>query len=483
MRILLAGSEAVPFAKTGGLADVLGALPAALGALGHETVLVLPLYGAVDRAANGITRTDHRLRARVGADTVDLRVWTAEIPGGKAWLLENDVLFGAEDFYGGADEDIATRFVAFGRGIVELLRAPPDGRAFDIFHGNDWQTGLVPAWLRTTDAGDAALARIGTIFTIHNLAYQGAFPAAIFDLLGIPKKHFTMAELEFFGTVCFLKGGLVFSDILTTVSEKYAEEILTPELGSGLDGLLRERAGDLHGVRNGVDVETWNPETDRHLPARYSAKAISPKDLCRSALMREVGLPRGDDVPLAGIISRFAAQKGLDLVFERLDAILQRVRLVILGSGETKYETRFRDAARQRPDRLSATIGYDDSRAHRIEGGCDLFLMPSVYEPCGLNQIYSLRYGAVPVVRATGGLDDTVFDADADPARGNGFKFTRYDADDFVHAIDRALAARRDPQRWAAIRHRGMTTDFSWSRAAEKYSTLYEAAAARARQR
>lgn len=483
MRILLAGSEAVPFAKTGGLADVLGALPAALGALGHETVLVLPLYGAVDRAANGITRTDHRLRVQIGADTVDLRVWTAEIPGGKAWLLENDVLFGAEDFYGGADEEIAKRFVAFGRGIVELLRAPPDGRAFDIFHGNDWQTGLVPAWLRTTDAGDAALARIGTIFTIHNLAYQGAFPAAIFDLLGIPKKHFTMTELEFFGTVCFLKGGVVFSDILTTVSEKYAEEILTPELGSGLDGLLRERAGDLHGVRNGVDVETWNPETDRHLPARYSAKAISPKDLCRSALMREVGLPRGDDVPLAGIISRFAAQKGLDLVLERLDAILQRVRLVILGSGETRYETRFRDAARQRPDRLSATIGYDDSRAHRIEGGCDLFLMPSVYEPCGLNQIYSLRYGAVPVVRATGGLDDTVFDADADPVHGNGFKFVRYDADDFVHAIDRALAARRDPQRWAAIRHRGMTTDFSWSRAAIQYSALYEAATARARHR
>lgn len=480
MRILLAGSEAVPFAKTGGLADVLGALPRALAARGEEPVLVLPLWGAIDRGAHDATPTEHRVRVPLGGMQVEMRLWRASAGGAAVWLLENDLLFGTRDLYGGSEQEIATRFIAFSRAVLELLRAPPPGEApFDVLHANDWQTGLLPAWLRTEEGADPRLARVATLFTIHNLAYQGAFDVSLFPLTGLDWKHFNLHELEFWNSVCFLKAGLVFADVLSTVSERYAREILEPENGYGLDGVLRERREDLFGVLNGIDVEEWNPETDRFIPARYSARGLSPKELCRSALMRESGLPRADEVPLAGMVTRFASQKGLELLLERIEAILARVRLVVLGSGEARYEQALRDVARTRPDRLSLTVGYDDARAHRIEAGSDLFFMPSRYEPCGLNQMYSLRYGTVPVVRATGGLDDTVIDADADTERGNGFKFSAFDPDRFVDALDRALAARKDAARWAAIRQRGMAADFSWDRAARKYIELYQRARAR----
>ncbi|HVO30550.1 MAG TPA: glycogen synthase GlgA [bacterium] len=472
MRILLVGSEALPFAKTGGLADVLGALPAALRDVGHDASLLMPLYPQVDRGL--LAPTERRVRVEVGTMNVELRVWRAL--QGDALFLENDHLFGTRDFYGGAEHELASRWIAFGRAVVEILRDPPDGRPFDVLHANDWQTGLVPAWLRTRDSSDPHLARVATVFTIHNLAYQGCFSVDLFPLLGIDWRHFNLRELEFWNTVSFLKAGLVYADEITTVSEKYAREILTPEAGNALDGVLRDRAADLHGVLNGIDTAAWDPETDRLIPARYSARNPRPRDLCRSALMREAGLPRADEVPLAGMITRFASQKGLELVLDRMDAVLARVRLVVLGSGESRYEARLRDAARARPDRLSVTVGYDESFAHRIEAGSDLFFMPSLYEPCGLNQMYSLRYGAVPVVRATGGLDDTVIDADAEPARGNGFKFEAFDPDAFVAALDRALAARRDAARWAAIRARGMASDFSWDSAARKYAAIYERA-------
>jgi starch synthase len=282
-----------------------------------------------------------------------------------------------------------------------------------------------------------------------------------------------MDALEYWGKVSLLKAGLVFSDALTTVSERYAREILTPEFGAGLEGVLQERSADLSGILNGVDYDEWSPDRDRYLPARYSVENPSPKEICRSVLLREVGLPRGDDVPLAGCVSRLVEQKGFDLIEARIGPILDRVRLVLLGSGDPRFEQRFRTLARTRPDRIAVTIGYDESLAHRIEGGADLFLMPSRYEPCGLNQIYSLRYGAVPVVRATGGLDDTVVDADADPGNGNGFKFEPYDPDALVATLDRAVTAWRDARRWSAIRRNGMRADFSWDRAARSYAALY----------
>lgn len=481
MRVLLAGSEAVPFVKTGGLADVLGALPKALAAAGHEVVLVLPLYGAIDRTRHGLTDSGLRLEAPLGSSPQTAGIWKAPIAErAEAWFLDNSALYDSRTIYG--HEDDAARFSFFSRAVVELLRVPPDGRRFDVLHANDWQTALAPIHLKLLRAHEPLLHGIGSVFTIHNLAYQGVFPADSFPLTGLPWEHFNWRETEFWGRVSFLKAALVHADVLNTVSEKYAKEILTTQYGAGLEGVLTERGTDIQGVLNGVDYETWNPESDRRIPARYSLENPAGKETCREALLRESGLPQGAprDVPVVGMVGRLASQKGLDLVEARLPRILERVRLVLLGSGDASYEEALREAARAQPDRLSVRIGTDEDFAHLIEAGADLFLMPSAYEPCGLSQIYSLRYGTVPVVRATGGLDDTVVDADADPARGNGFKFQAYDADELLSTLDRAIAAWRDPKRWDRIRRTGMAADFSWNRAAAKYGELYALARSRA---
>lgn len=472
--------------KTGGLADALGALPRALAAAGHDVVLVLPLYGAIDRTQHGLTSSGVHVRVTLGDSVEEATIWKAPLvaasgSGGgsaEAWLLDNRGLYDRPTIYG--DGDDAARFSFFSRAVVELLRAPPDGVRFDVLHANDWQTALAPLHLKLLRQREPHMKGVGCVFTIHNLAYQGVFPTESFPLTGLSWDHFNMREIEFWGRVNFLKAGLVHADVLNTVSEKYAREILTTQYGAGLEGVLQERGSDIHGVLNGVDYEAWNPETDRRIPARYSAEKIGGKETCREALLREAGLPRGSDVPLIGIISRFAAQKGLDLVEARLPKILERARVVVLGSGDASYEEAFRAAALEHPDRLSVRIGYDEDYAHRIEAGADLLLMPSAYEPCGLNQIYSLRYGTVPVVRATGGLDDTVIDADKDPVRGNGFKFEAYQADELLSTLDRAIAAWRDASRWDRIRRAGMAADFSWSRAATKYGLLYELARSRA---
>ena len=483
MRVLLAGSEAVPFVKTGGLADVLGSLPKALAAAGHDVVFVMPLYGSVDRTKHGLANAGIRIEVPLGTSVEEAWIWKAPIPNAgpgtaEAWLIDNRALFDRPAIYDHADD--CARFSFFSRAIVELFRAPPDGRRFDVLHANDWQTALAVVHLKLLRGRDPSMKGAGSVYTVHNLADQGVFNTESFPLTGLSWDHFNWREMEFWGRVNFMKGGLVFADVVNTVSEKYAKEILTQQYGAGLEGLLEERGGDIQGVLNGVDYDVWNPETDRRIPARYSADKIGGKDICRDALLREAGLPRGKDVPLAGMITRLATQKGLDLVEKNLSKILERVRLVMLGSGDAKYEETFRAAARKQPDRLSVRIGYDEDYAHRIEAGSDLFLMPSAYEPCGLNQIYSLKYGTVPVVRATGGLDDTVIDADTDPVKGNGFKFEAYDADALLATLDRAIAARRDGSRWDRLRRTGMAADFSWDRAAKKYGELYELARSRA---
>lgn len=485
MRALLAGAEAIPFVKSGGLADVLGTLPKALAALGHDVVLLLPLYGEIDRARHGLTPAGVRLEVPLGSSVEEAWIWKAPLTPwsagsgtAEAWFLENRALYDRPSLYNQPDD--AARFSFFSRAAAELFRAPPDGRRFDVLHANDWQAALAPVHLKLLRQRDPSMAGLGSVFTIHNLAYQGVFPAESFPLTGLAWDHFTMRELEFWGQLNFLKGGLVFADVVNTVSEKYAKEILTAQYGAGLEGVLAERGAGVLGVLNGVDVDDWNPETDRRIAARYSAEKPGGKEICREALLREAGLPRGNDVPLIGIIGRLAAQKGVDLIEARLPKILERARVVLLGSGDAGYEEAFRAAARRLPDRISVRIGYDEDYAHRIEAGADMFLMPSAYEPCGLSQMYSLRYGTIPVVRATGGLDDTVVDADADPVRGNGFKFEAYDADALLSTLGRALAARKDPARWDRIRRNGMMMDFSWSRAAVKYTTLYELARSRA---
>ena len=460
---------------------MLGALPAALARAGHEVVLVIPLHGTIDRAKHRLEPAGIRLQVPLGGSVEEGAVWQAPLaPGATCWLIENQALFDRPALYDQPDDDARYSFLS--RAAVELFRAPPEGRRFDVLHANDWQTALATVHLKLLRARDPSLAGAASLFTIHNLAYQGVFPVESFPLTGLAWDHFNWRELEFWGRVSFLKGALAHADVLNTVSEKYAREILTAQYGAGLEGVLAERSADLHGVLNGVDYATWSPEVDTRIPARFSAGDLSGKRACREALLRESRLPPGGDAPLVGMIGRLAAQKGLDLVEARLSQILERAQVVLLGSGDASYEEAFRKAARSHPDRLSARIGYDDTFAHRIEAGADLFLMPSAYEPCGLNQIYSLRYGTVPVVRATGGLDDTIVDADADPARGNGFKFDAYDADALLATLDRALAARREPARWERIRRNGMGADFSWDRAAAKYAELYALARANARE-
>lgn len=475
MRILLAASEAVPFAKTGGLADVLGALPKALAHLGHDPVVVLPLHGSIDRQKHGLEKTGWTLWPSTSIWSEELSVFRARLGNVEAWLLESETLFGnRKSLYGEGGSDYADnpyRFAVFAHAVARLLAEPPDGKRFDVLHVHDWQAALAPAIVR---ALYPSLEKTGSLFTIHNLAYQGNFPAAAYPLTGLPPELFSMGGLEFWGQVSYLKAGLVSSDILNTVSPKYASEILTPEFGAGMEGMLQARKADLHGVLNGVDYDEWSPERDRFISAKFSAENPSAKDLNRNALLREMGLPPADPVvPLAGIVSRLVAQKGFDLIDARLEQILDRVRLVVLGSGEAKYEERFRAMAAKRPDRIAVKIGYDDALAHKIEAAADFFLMPSAFEPCGLNQMYSLRYGTVPIVRAVGGLDDTVIDADR-AEKQNGFKFPTADPDALLRTIDRAIATRRDAKRWAQIRRNGMTADFSWAKSAMEYVRLYQ---------
>jgi starch synthase len=472
MEILFVASEVAPFSKTGGLGDVMGALPKALAALGHRVSVVTPRYGSIDPAARGLERLDGAVRVHGHPTTL----WIA--PGeAPVYFVEHEGLFGGrKGLYsdGGHDyPDNAQRFAYLARAALALPAAL--GRRTRIVHLNDWQTGLAPWLLRHEHRDDPALAGARTVFTIHNLAYQGVFPKGVVPALGLPWEVFRYDAMEFHDGLNLLKAGLVYADALTTVSPTYAKEILGPEQGFGLDALLRHRAGDLTGILNGIDVHGWDPETDPHLPAHYSARDLSGKAACKAALQQELGLPVRADVPLLAMVSRLATQKGLDLVAAALPELLATtdVQLALLGSGAREYEALFARLAEERPDRVAARIGFDEGLAHRIEAAADVFLMPSHYEPCGLNQMYSLRYGTVPVVRAVGGLEDTVEDFDG-WRRGTGFKFRPYAPDALLLAIRRALDARRDARAWRELVLRGMAQDNSWEQSARRYEALYE---------
>ena len=474
--ILMIGSEAVPFAKTGGLADVLGALPPALARLGCDVTLVIPRYQGMTSGApveqfsvtvGGFTReaTFHEGPLRDGARVVSIAC---------------DELYGRDALYGpgGTDyPDNARRFAFLARAALEFAarRERPA-----IVHAHDWQAGLVPVYLKSLYAAHPVLAGTPTVFTIHNLAYQGLFEGDWLPRLDLGWDQFGVDRLEFWGRISFLKGGINDAEIVTTVSRTYAREIQQPSLGFGFDGILRRRAADLIGILNGIDVDEWNPACDRHLTAPYDAAHLDGKAEAKSAVLAEYGLPVTASAmarPLVGMISRMVDQKGFDLIagVERELALLD-ASFVVLGTGEARYQDLWRRLAVRHPERIGARIGFDEGLAHRIEAGADLFLMPSRFEPCGLNQMYSLRYGTVPVVHAVGGLVDTVRDFTPDDPEATGFLFRPYTGEALLTALGRALEVYRDRPRWRRLQQAGMGADNSWDHSAREYVTIYDRA-------
>ena len=462
----MVASEATPYAKTGGLADVLGALPAALAQSGDEVAVVLPRYGHIllDNAA----RVFNDLPVYLGTRRFDATLYGMQRGQVSYYFLDIPELYDRPGLYGGVDGDYPDNHLRFGAlskaaiSIARYLFRP------DIFHAHDWQAGLLPVFLRHSLATDPTFAGIKVAFTIHNLGYPGNFPPSALDDMGLDRSLFTGGALEFYGNVSLLKGGIVSSDAITTVSKGYAREIQTPEYGFGMDGLLRSRASVLHGILNGVDYSEWDPAHDRYIAANYTAGDLSGKCICKRDLLREFGLSdEAAERPLIGIVSRFVNQKGFDLIQAASDELaLEDMSMVVLGSGEQRYEALFQRLASTYPDKFAVRIGYDIPLSHKIEAGADIFLMPSRYEPCGLNQIYSLRYGTVPVVRATGGLDDTIDES-------TGFKFQDYSPPALLWAVRAALSDFRNPEGWRDRMRVGMKKDFSWTASAAEYSLLY----------
>jgi starch synthase len=483
MHIAFAASECVPFAKTGGLADVVGALPPELARLGHQVTVYLPLYASVHPylispwkyAVRSITIPFESYNRFVGI------VDGGQRNGVQYYFVDCPELFDRKELYGtktGDYPDNAERFGLFCRAVLEAtkqLGVP------QVFHVHDWQAALVPVFLRTVYYFDPVLSNAGVVLTIHNAGYQGLFPPITTQRLLFPWEIFTMDKVEQYDNFNFLKGGVVYSDILTTVSRKYAEEIQTPEFGEKLDSVLRKRAGDLRGILNGVDYSRWDPATDGSLAAHYSADNLEGKAGCRTDLLHAFGLEAvKESTPVFGIVSRFATQKGFDLLEKIAPQLVERdVAVVALGTGEPYYESFFREWAFRHAGQVAVQIRYDDALAHKVEAGSDIFLMPSRYEPCGLNQIYSLKYGAVPVVHATGGLDDTIEEWDAEKGTGTGFKFEGYTPEGLLTSIDRALEAYEDKKNWKKLMLNGMACNYSWEQPAREYAEVYEEVARR----
>ncbi len=480
MNILMVASEAVPLAKTGGLADVVGALPIEVARLGHDVRLALPRYARFDSSSVKLKKAapvhvpwrGERLAAGIETGTLD-----GAVP---LTCIRHDPFFARQGLYGQGGRDYPDnldRFAFFCRAVMEACKQP--GRPPDILHAHDWQAALAVAYLKTLYRNDPAWAGTRALFTIHNIGYQGLFPVSAYGTTGLPWSEYTPERLEYYGQVNLLKGGLVYADLLNTVSRTYAREIQTAEFGFGLEGVLQTRKDRLFGVTNGIDYGAWNPSTDPHLPSHYSAEDLSGKKECKRALQAEMRLPVRD-VPLLGLVSRLAFQKGIDLIVDILPRLLELdVQMVALGSGDPSYQTLLAELSGRHPDKLAVRLAFDEPLAHRIEAGADLFLMPSRYEPCGLNQLYSLRYGTVPIVRNTGGLADTVVPYVPDARLGaaaTGFGFEKPEPEVLLGALLLALRVYCDKEEWAGLMRRGMMQDFSWRRSARQYVELYQRA-------
>jgi len=475
MHIAFVASEGVPFSKTGGLADVVGALPRALAALGHQVSVYLPRYRqtkltepvTVVRSITIPFDDKYRFASVVtGGTQGGVRFYFVEYPP----YFDRDALYGTP---AGDYPDNAERYALFSRAVIEaskILGVP------HVFHCHDWQSALVPILLRTVYAEDPALRETATVFTIHNMGYQGLFPPETLPLLMLPWDLFTMSKMEFFGQVNFLKGALTYSDYVTTVSRKYSQEIQTAEYGFGLEGVLHDRASTVSGILNGVDYEEWSPQTDKFAAAKFSPQDLAGKAKCKLDLLAGFGMPAADaKLPVIGIVSRFAAQKGFDLISQIADRLArEQMIMVALGAGDKPYEEMFLRLHKQFPNKIAVKVAYDNATAHKIEAGADMFLMPSRYEPCGLNQIYSLKYGTVPIVRATGGLDDTIEPWDARTGKGTGFKFTEYIGESLLLTIKQALQGYSDQTSWQVLMRNGMNKDFSWNASAREYGKIYE---------
>jgi starch synthase len=477
VRILVVASEGLPFSKTGGLADVIEALPKALVTLGHEVAVVLPRYRGTKAAAVVMPSVTIPLGTRLRFPAVSDGM---VISGARYFFVDDPAYFDREGIYGGSHGDYPDnpeRYSEFCRTAIEIAKHV---WPTDLIHCHDWQTALVPVLLRTSYADDPVVKNLPVVFTVHNMGYHGQFGRDVLERAGIPPGVFHPGGMEFYGKVNFLKGGLVYSDYLTTVSRKYAQEIQTREFGHGLEGVVRNRADRLVGILNGVDYTAWNPEKDKLIAMKYSVKDLSGKLACKQALLQLFELPPEHmSRPVLGIVSRFADQKGFDLIAERAHELMHEdLVLVVLGTGERRYEDLFRALAAAYPGRVGVKIAYDDAMAHKIEAGADMFLMPSRYEPCGLNQIYSLKYGTVPVVRATGGLDDTIEPFDVEQGTGTGFKFVEYSGAALLQCVRQALQHHLDERIWKRIQLNGMAKDFSWKASAAEYAKLYVAARA-----
>ncbi len=482
LRILFVASEVEPFAKTGGLADVTGALPKALEALGHDVRVIMPKYRAVERAAGGSLKTViPRLDVPVGSKTVEGAILQGRT--GKAvpvYFLAQDQYYDRPTLYTtpeGDYPDNCERFVFFCRGVMEAL--PQLDWQPQIIHAHDWQTGLVPVYCETLYRDAAAYRDVATVFTIHNLAYQGLFWHYDLPMTGLGWDLFTPAGIEFYGKMNLLKGGLVFADLLTTVSPTYAKEIQTPDYGEGLDGVLRERGSDLLGILNGIDYEAWNPAADADIAKRYGPDDLDGKAICKAALREEMGVADpGRRAPLVGVVSRLADQKGLDLVAAAVPIIAEAGgQFVLLGAGDERYEREFAQLARRYRTKVAVKIGFNPGLARRIYAGADMFLMPSRYEPCGLGQLIALRYGTIPIVRRTGGLADTIRDGDG----GTGFVFDALEPEACWGAVRRAFAAYEQPTAWQRLVKNAMAGDYSWEASAETYVSGYRRAVKKAR--
>jgi starch synthase len=484
VKILFATTEAVPFCKTGGLGDVCGSLPVELAKLGHEPVVVMPAFRQALHSGRPIEPTGVQFEISIGRKTVTGTFLRSSLPGSEVpvYLVEQQYYYDRPELYGedGHDyKDNCERFVFFCRAALEAIRLLE--LETELIHCHDWPTGLIPAYLKTELCGIPPYDSLASLLTIHNIAYQGNFWHWDMELTGIDWKYFNWRQMEFYGNLSFLKTGLAFADAISTVSPRYAEEIQRPPLSCGLDGILQYRRDELFGIINGVDYAEWNPETDPHLGGRNygAANFAEGKQACKAALQQEMGLPQVGDQPLVAMIGRLADQKGFDLVANLIPqwAPASEVQWVILGTGEPRYHQLFSDLAQRFPDKVAVRLAFSNALAHKIEAGADIFLMPSRYEPCGLNQLYSLKYGTVPVVHATGGLADTITNLTEESlsaGSANGFSFDQYTTAAMAEALERACRAYTNRPVWEQLIRTGMRQDWSWNHSAREYGRLYQ---------
>ncbi len=476
MKILLVSSEVAPFAKTGGLADVAGSLPSALKSLGCDVKVFTPYYRETKKGDFNIKKIGTVPLGTVPIFSDPFSLYHCKKGRVDFYFIEREEFFNRDFLYGTASGDYpdnAVRFAFFANAVLrsaQTLNFKPD-----IIHCNDWQTALIPFYLKYKLKDLDFFKDTKALFTVHNLAYQGLFTKETMPQVGVSYEFFTMDTLEFYGNFSFIKSGLLYSDAISTVSKGYAKEILTKEHGCGLEGLLSLRKGDIYGIVNGADYSQWNPETDEFIKTRYDEKSLQNKAGCKQGLLEQIKLDVHIDTPLLGVIGRLAYQKGIDIIADGMEDIIKLgCNLIILGAGEEKYQKLLTALAGKYPKNLAVRIAFDNSLAHKIEAGCDIFLMPSRYEPCGLNQMYSLKYGTIPVVRATGGLDDTIVDYTQNPKDGNGFKFKEANPESFLQALKRAVSVYKKRGDWQKLMLRAMGFDFSWKNSAQEYIKLYE---------